>query len=308
VTLSSSAFLTRRPRDAPSATRTAVCCRFLQPARQQQIGDVGAGHQQHATGRDHQQQQTLAVIPPQTGETCAARRQARASASATQLFPADSYPPRGWPASHAIRSAVALQALRIRSGRTRPIKSSQSTRGFLIRAVVPNINGSVDSGNQISGTPQLVIFAPMKPAGATPMIVNARPLIWYVDPTTEGSEPYFSCQAWKLITATGGAPSRSSASMNSLPRHADTPRSEKSFRKHTRHSPSPAVPLSRRVALPAAGYPPGALPDPGILSCLRGIACMPPTETDSNCPARRRCPGCIQPIRSNGARKPMRQS
>ena len=53
---------------------------------------------------------------------------------------------------------------------------------------------------------------PMKPAGATPMIVNARLLIWYVDPTTEGSEPYFSCQAWKLITATGGAPSWSSAS------------------------------------------------------------------------------------------------
>src|SRR5580692_9151452 len=65
---------------------------------------------------------------------------------------------------------------------------------------------------------------PMKPAGATPMIVNARPLIWYVDPTTEASERYFSCQAWKLITATGGAPSWSSASINSLPRHADTPR------------------------------------------------------------------------------------
>ena len=98
-------------------------------------------------------------------------------------------------------------------GRTRPITSSQSTRVFLIRAVVPNINGSAVSGIQISGMPQLVIFAPTKPAGATPMIVNAWPLIWYVDPTTEGSEPYFSCQAWKLITATGGAPSWSSASI-----------------------------------------------------------------------------------------------
>src|ERR1700722_16666944 len=94
---------------------------------------------------------------------------------------------------------------------------------FLSFAVVPNDIGSAVSVIQISGMPQLTIFAPMKPAGATPMIVNAWPLIWYVDPTTEGSEPYFSCQAWKLITATGGAPSRSSASTNSLPRQAETP-------------------------------------------------------------------------------------
>ena len=48
----------------PSATRTAVCCRFSQTARQQQIGDVIASHQQNAASRDHQQQKALAVIPP----------------------------------------------------------------------------------------------------------------------------------------------------------------------------------------------------------------------------------------------------
>src|SRR5580693_3517094 len=89
--------------------------------------------------------------------------------------------------------------------------------------------GSVVIGIQISGMPKFTIFAPTNPAGATPMIVNAWPLIWYVDPTADGSEPYFSCQAWKLITATGGAPSRSSASINSLPRHADMPRVSKKF-------------------------------------------------------------------------------
>src|ERR1700733_4544328 len=98
---------------------------------------------------------------------------------------------------------------------------------FLSFAVVPNDIGSAVSGIQISGMPQLTIFAPMKPAGATPMIVNAWPLIWYVEPTSEGSEPYFCCQAWKLITATGGAPSWSSAAVKSLPRHADTPRVSK---------------------------------------------------------------------------------
>src|ERR1700733_7211640 len=98
---------------------------------------------------------------------------------------------------------------------------------FLSFAVVPNDIGSAVSGIQISGMPQLTIFAPTKPARVTPMIVNAWPLIWYVDPTSEGSEPYFSCQAWKLITATGGAPSWSSSSVNSLPRHADTPRVSK---------------------------------------------------------------------------------
>jgi hypothetical protein len=34
------------------------------------------------------------------------------------------------------------------------------------------------------------------------LIVNAWRLIWCVDPTTEGSEPYFSCQAVGLIADT----------------------------------------------------------------------------------------------------------
>ena len=55
------------------------------------------------------------------------------------------------------------------------VAHAQSVRVFLIRAVFPNINGSVVSGIQISGMPQSTIFAPTKPAGATPMIVKAQP-------------------------------------------------------------------------------------------------------------------------------------
>ncbi len=79
------------------------------------------------------------------------------------------------------------------------------------------------------------------------------------------------------------------------------PGSEKSSRKHIGHSLYPAVPMRRSAALPAAYYPPGALPDPGIPACLRGITCMLPTRRDSSCPPRRRCPGCILPSRSSGA-------
>src|SRR5437879_793556 len=71
------------------------------------------------------------------------------------------------------------------------------------------------------------IFAPKKPGGAIPMTVNGWLLRSYVAPTTDGSDPYFPCQAWKLITATGGAPSRSSASVNRRPRHVEMPKVSK---------------------------------------------------------------------------------
>src|SRR6266404_8582114 len=44
-----------------------------------------------------------------------------------------------------------------------------------------------------------------------------------ISPTTDGSDPYFPCHAWKLITATGGVPSWSSASVNRRPRQAEMP-------------------------------------------------------------------------------------
>jgi hypothetical protein len=140
---------------------------------------------------------------------------------------------------------------------------------FLSRDVAPSIIGSVVSGIQMSGMPQLTIFAPMKPAGATPMIVNGWPLIWYVDPTTNGSEPYFPSQAWKLSTATGGAPSWSSASVNSLPRQADTP----SVRKKLPETYWPLA-VSGGADDPARRTPSAALPawsavrswKPGVLA------------------------------------------
>src|SRR4029450_4731971 len=74
-----------------------------------------------------------------------------------------------------------------------------------------------------SGMSEAATFAPKKPGGATPMIETARPLMSYGAPMTDGSDPYFSCHVWKLITATGGAPRTSSASVNRRPRHAETP-------------------------------------------------------------------------------------
>ena len=44
-----SAFRTRRLRDAPSVTTYRRLLSVLQAARQQQIGDVGASHQQHTS-------------------------------------------------------------------------------------------------------------------------------------------------------------------------------------------------------------------------------------------------------------------
>src|SRR5215472_9795369 len=85
------------------------------------------------------------------------------------------------------------------------------------------MSGSVVNGSQKSGMSAAAIFAPTKPGGAIPIIVNGWPLNWYVAPTIEGSEPYFPCQAWKLNTATGGAPSQSSASVKKRPRHAEMP-------------------------------------------------------------------------------------
>src|ERR1043166_2503810 len=59
------------------------------------------------------------------------------------------------------------------------------------------------------------------------MTVNGTPLMSKPAPTTEGSEPYLSCQTWKLITATGGAPSWSSASVVSRPIQGFTPKVRK---------------------------------------------------------------------------------
>jgi hypothetical protein len=91
------------------------------------------------------------------------------------------------------------------------------------RAVAPLTSGSVVSGSQKSGIPPPSTFTPKKPGGAIPIIVNGWPLIWYAAPATDGSDPYFPCQVWKLITATGGAPSWSSLSLNRRPRQAEMP-------------------------------------------------------------------------------------
>src|SRR5499427_5793428 len=103
------------------------------------------------------------------------------------------------------------------------MRSSQAKRGFFRREVAPATSGSVVNGSQKSSISELASFAPKKPGGAMPIIVNGWPLKWYVAPTADGSDPYFPCQAWKLSTATGGAPSRSSASVKKRPRQAEMP-------------------------------------------------------------------------------------
>src|SRR5262252_2284413 len=107
------------------------------------------------------------------------------------------------------------------------MRSSQAKRGFFRREVAPATSGSVVNGSQKSSISELASFAPKKPGGAMPIIVNGWPLKWYVAPITDGSDPYFPCQAWKLNTATGGAPSRSSASVNRRPRQARMPKVSK---------------------------------------------------------------------------------
>ena len=139
-------------------------------------------------------------------------------------------------------------------GRTRPIRLSQASPIFLSRAVGPLTRGSVVNGSQKSGISPPSTFAPKKLGGAIPIIVNGLPLIWYVAPTTNGSDPYFPCQVWKLITATGGALSWSSASVSRRPRHAEMPNVLKKF-------PETNSPLNASAGAPA---PARRTPNPAL--------------------------------------------
>ena len=97
-----------------------------------------------------------------------------------------------WLASHW-RSSPCSCASSVRGfvpGRTRPIRSSQARPGFSRRDVAPAMSGSVVSGSHMSGMSEAATFAPKKPGGATPMIENARPLMSYGAPMTDGSDPY----------------------------------------------------------------------------------------------------------------------
>src|SRR4029079_18023193 len=112
-------------------------------------------------------------------------------------------------------------------GRTRPIRSSHASRGISNREVAPAMIGSVASGSQKSGISESDFLAPTKLGGATPMTVNGWPLIRYVAPVTDRSDPYVPCQVWKLITATGGDPARSSESAKNRPRQGAIPKLSK---------------------------------------------------------------------------------
>ena len=61
-TLSTSACVTICRRDAPIASRTAVCPRRATRAREQQVGDVGAGDQQHQPADAEQDLQAASVL------------------------------------------------------------------------------------------------------------------------------------------------------------------------------------------------------------------------------------------------------
>src|SRR5215471_4156468 len=94
-------------------------------------------------------------------------------------------------------------------GRIRPIKYNQCVPASLISASASR-NGSVLSGRKKSGG-LLRRVSPKNPGGVIPTTVNGFSSILNTLPMTDGSDPYLSCHNLWLITATGGAPGRSSA-------------------------------------------------------------------------------------------------
>ena len=215
------------PNDAASAGAQSHAQRNLDPAsgaaRQHQVGDVGAGNQQHHGRKDHQHLQALARLLLQVLNSAAARREHhvhlgndRGSAvgreQRTRVEPL------------AQRAAnLALQCADVGAGadaadRVKPVRFRMMEDG----AGFPATEGSVLMGIQNSGG-EAITRSPKKPGGATPITVNGLAWMKTVEPTIEGSEAYWPCQALKLSTTVGADDGRVVAVGEQPPAYAFTP-------------------------------------------------------------------------------------
>src|SRR4029077_16627379 len=96
----------------------------------------------------------------------------------------------------------------------RPMMLSHQTSGLDAPMSDPFLPRGSTSGWELKGRNRsgaaCTLFAPVNPAGVTPMMVTGTMLTLIVRPITEGDEPNVRCHRAGLINATVGAPTRSS--------------------------------------------------------------------------------------------------
>ena len=209
VTLSTSALRTSRRRDAPSATRTAVCCRFFSPRASSRLAILAHATSSTQHGGDQQQPQTVLVVLAH-----AAKRPRRPASDAASAFARSAFSCGVHVRQMARQPLVQLDPAaappafsdscpdaRVRS--FEPVR----TAGFFSRAVAP-VDQRLGRQRQpeVGHAPAGDLCAEETRRGHAD-IVNGWPLIWYVDPPPTDRRRTSPARCGKLITATGGAPS-----------------------------------------------------------------------------------------------------
>ena len=170
-------------------------------AREQQVGDVRAGDQQHQRdGAHHHQDDQLRLI---------------------RQHPVADRPHDRAPV--AVRRDTRRRAVRrCRSGRSRPGRSSRRASSARTPACCDR-RGVIFSPYSASGTHRRWVSGNAKRGGITPMTVCGRPLMLIARPTTPRSPLYRVCQTSWLSITTGSAPGRSSSGPKLRPKRRRLP-------------------------------------------------------------------------------------
>ena len=162
-TLSTSSCRTMRQRVAPSETRTGDFARAMRRPRQQQVGDVGAGDQQHEPDRAHQRQEHR---PDRAAvEALVERLDVRLDVLVGVRIVAASGAGRWRPA----RPAPAPASRRARAGRTPRSRARCASAARARGTIASGCHRSAFCGN-------------LKPSGITPMTTDGTSLTRTVRP------------------------------------------------------------------------------------------------------------------------------